>query len=222
MEVPRSPDQEKVGVRRLKKRLILLAVIFVGLCIVMAGNARITDKHGSKQSAAHDAGQPGENSIPLGFEDYQIEISGTKIDLEARYQDLEIPLEELPLDNHYVGDVVVDGVKYTYYMHKFDGFMIYTSNALFDKKGRKSEDYVIAQITVTGSDIPTHRGVRVGSALDEVLKQYGDGNQVIDENDIYIYYAEEDKGISFVIDKDSRTVKEMVLKLIVSDGTDSM
>jgi hypothetical protein len=167
-----------------------------------------------EQSGSKDDHKPSE-STTLTNEDFHIEISDTRIDLESKYNEQEIPLEEIPLDNHYVGELIVDGFKYKYYMHQFDGITIYTSNALFDKKGRNFDDYVISQITIHDSSISTARGIKVGSTLDEVLEQYGEGKQYTDQNQIYIDYILAEKVVSFVISKEEKIVKEIFIKLMV-------
>lgn len=91
----------------------------------------------------------------------------------TEFKELKLDKPEKKVENNYVGESVSGDFVYKYYMHQYDDFDLYVSNANYNLKGKKFDNRYVSQITLKNkSDFRTARGIVVGAALKEILDNY--------------------------------------------------
>ncbi|WP_320726262.1 hypothetical protein [Enterobacter sp. 118C5] len=113
---------------------------------------------------------------------------------------------DVPVEGSFTGEVPFDGTNYKFFQHQRAGLEIFSSNLWWDKAERSVDDYIVSQITLTGADIVTPRGVYVGTTGKELNSAYGTGQVDNDSGEQWITYELGKKLLSFEI-KDSKVVK---------------
>lgn len=147
---------------------------------------------------------PLSNNLTKG--DFSVIINNHSVSLGDRW-DNNLAAEIGVIDSGtFVGEVPFDGANYKFYQHKKPGVELYSANLWWDKAERSVDDYIVAQITVTASDIATPRGIHVGTSVDDLRKSYGAGQDQNDEGKEWISYETGAKLISFQI-KDNKVLK---------------
>lgn len=135
--------------------------------------------------------------------------------LDAPYKNFKTSKQEINQDNNYVGDVTSGEYKYKYYFHKYNDFVIYDSNANYNLKNRKFDEFYITQITLNNSNFKTARGISIEQNLTDVINAYGDGNQTKDNNITTYFYQYKDMQLSFVINQENK-ITGIILNISVS------
>lgn len=166
---------------------------------------------------AGQATQPVEapSSNTLTKSDFSVIINNHSVTLGNRWDNnlaRETGIEDA---GNFVGEVPFDGTNYKFYQHKKPGVELYSANLWWDKAERSVDDYIVAQITVTTSDIATPRGIHVGASVDDLRKSYGMGQTQHDDGEEWISYAVGAKVLSFQIKNNK------VLKITMNYDNDS-
>ena len=136
---------------------------------------------------------------PLKAEDFSVSDGKTAIVLDSPFEDFKTDSPEEEIGNNYVGEEYSGGFAYKVYMHVYAGFDLYTSNRNYNLKGRNFDDYYIAQITLKSPDFRTHRGIAIGSGVEELIRAYGPGEETNDDGVIGMVYTFEDMKLEFNI-----------------------
>lgn len=221
---------EGSGVQPKKGRRLLvaaLAIIIAGSAIVFFTLLRDKSTGSSLKSGNPRAtGQGNKESTddvvvaqPLTEGDFAVTDNEGKnhIYLDAPFSTFMTDKRENKVENNFVGFVNDGEYEYKYYIHKYDGFDIYVSNANYQKKGRSFDEYYISQITLKSSDFRTPRGITIGSKMDDVVKLYGQGQRVVGNNNtVTLTYRTRDMEIGFSFDQQQK-VKEITINLAVGN-----
>lgn len=141
---------------------------------------------------------------PLDTNDFTVTDGKNKISLDFAYQDFNIDLKEIEMDNNFVGETTSGDYNYKHYVHQFDDFDIYVSNSDFDVKKRNFDDYYITQITLKTPLFKTKRGISIGADREEVITCYGEGEYDKDGENNLINYTYKNMQLSFIIDKEKK------------------
>lgn len=166
---------------------------------------------------AGQATQPVEapSSNTLTKSDFSVIINNHSVTLGDRWDNNLARDTGIKDAGNFVGEVPFDDTNYKFYQHKKPGVELYSANLWWDKAERSVDDYIIAQITVTTSDIATPRGIHVGASADSLRKLYGIGQAQHDDGEEWISYAVGAKVLSFQIKNNE------VLKITMNYDNDS-
>ncbi|WP_238084631.1 hypothetical protein [Pseudescherichia vulneris] len=166
---------------------------------------------------AGQATQPVEapSSNTLTKSDFSVIINNHSVTLDDRWDNNLARDTGIEDAGNFVGEVPFDGTNYKFYQHKKPGVELYSANLWWDKAERSVDDYIVAQITVTTSDIATPRGIHVGASVDDLRKSYGMGQTQHDDGEEWISYAVGAKVLSFQIKNNK------VLKITMNYDNDS-
>ncbi|MBT6068696.1 hypothetical protein HOG48_02995 [Candidatus Peregrinibacteria bacterium] len=115
------------------------------------------------------------------------------------------------IHSEYVGETYNETFMYKTYLHSYDGFDLYTSNANYNLKGRSFDEYYISQITSKSPDFYSSRGITAGSTVDKVMDAYGNTNILEKEGDSFVSYDYEDMKMSYFLDAND-VVEEIVFR----------
>lgn len=154
---------------------------------------------------------------PLSEEDFTITDGINIIGLYMAFKDLKLNMTEKLVENNYVGETTSGEFIYKYYMHQYDDFDLYVSNANYNYKGKKFDDRYVSQITLKNkSDFKTARGITISSALKDVTEAYGYTVMKKENENNVIEYQLNDMGIKFYIDS-NQTVSNITMHIIVKN-----
>lgn len=154
----------------------------------------------------------------LNESDFAIIDEKSKIELYKEFKDLKIEKQELKTENNFVGETKSDGFVYKYYMHQYDGFDLYVSNANYNFKGKKIDDRYISQITLKKeSGFKTPRGINLGSTLNDIFEAYGQTTMKKENGNDIIEYQVNDMGLKFFIDT-NQNVSSIIIYIIVKNA----
>ncbi|MCT4618358.1 MAG: hypothetical protein N4A62_03105 [Marinisporobacter sp.] len=190
--------------------------IFITSCTPIVENYDKSSQSNVQKNLAEEAKNNNENKLSKVIYDDDFIVTGGKntIVLDTLYKDFTINKKEIELEDNYVGDVSSGDYVYKYYIHKFEDFEMYVSNANYDKKNRDFNEYYISQITLINSNFKTARGISLGSSYDDVIRLYGEGIKQYEESGKFIIYQLNDKALSFEIDENQK-IKDITLRVIV-------
>jgi hypothetical protein len=175
-----------------------------------AANASETDSSDKEQTDENKAVEPLEES------DFAVVQGENKIILDYPYADFKYNEPEEPQDNNYVGAIYSGEYVYKTYLHIFQDFNLYVSNANYNLKGRNFDSYYITQIALKNSSFSTIRGIYIGSDAEEVERAYGPAEVSTIDGKTNLNYRLNDKGMSFVIGEDQK-VEGIDLYIIVEE-----
>ena len=157
----------------------------------------------------------GDSVKPLSESDFTIADGKSSIGLYKEFKDLKIEKQELKNENNYVGEIASGDYFYKYYIHNYDDFDLYLSNANYNLKGKKFDDRYIAQITLKNKcNFKTSRGITIGSSLKNVMDAYGQRTAINVNGVDCLEYQFNDMGLCFDINS-NQTVSRIVLNIIV-------
>ncbi len=150
--------------------------------------------------------------------DFAIIDGKSKIELYTAFKDLKIEKQELKTENNFVGETNSDGFVYKYYMHQYDEFDLYISNANYNIKGKKIDDRYISQITLKKeSGFKTPRGINIGSTLEDVFEAYGQTTMKKENGSDIVGYMVNDMGLKFFIDSNQK-VSGIIIHIAVKNA----
>ena len=101
-------------------------------------------------------------------------------------------------------------------MHSYADFDLYRSDVNYDLKNRNQYDYRITYIRLKTPEFETSRGVGVGSAVEDVYKAYGHGEESSNDGITTIIYSLNDMRMRFTIDENQK-VTGISLSIVVSE-----
>lgn len=180
-----------------------------------APNNSIVSKTENKTSNTNVICNDKEKIKQLDEKDFIVTDGTDTISLDMPYKNFKTNKQEINQDNNYVGDVSSGEYIYKYYFHKFNDFVIYNSNANYNLKNRKIDEFYITQITLNNSNFKTARGISIGQNLTDVVNAYGDGEQTKDNNIITLLYQYKDMQLSFAINQENK-ITGIILNVTVS------
>lgn len=155
------------------------------------------------------------NYKPLTENDFAITDGKNIISLYMVFGDLKLDKTEKKVENNFVGETLSGDYVYKYYMHQYDDFDLYVSNANYNLKGKNFDDRYISQITLKSkSAFKTPRGITVGSTMKEVLSAYGQASVKNENGNDFIKYESDDMGLNIYFDS-NQTVSNIVINIIV-------
>ena len=123
-------------------------------------------------------------------------------------------------DSNYVGEIYSGELVYKVYCHNYTDFDLYTSNMNYSFKNRGFDNYYITQITLKTSMFKTHRGIAIGSSVEDLMSAYGFGEEVIEDGNTNVSYTFNDMKLQFTIDENKRIQGISLLCREISDPKD--
>lgn len=167
------------------------------------------------------ANNPQDALFDLTLSDFCVSDGIDTIALDSLSCEMIIQREKIEFDDPMNFNVeYIYGEEYTYRAFPLvyeNGVQIYLSNLNYDKKGQNFDTYHITQITISDSSFLTPRGIKVGSAKEEVISKYGEGIIAIENDRIQYTYRYEDKGIRFIFN-DLGEVEKIILYCYIGDN----
>ncbi|MTI47348.1 MAG: hypothetical protein FH761_05885 [Firmicutes bacterium] len=204
----------KCYIKSFKLNFLLLVCIFTISCSVQMDNYDKKSDSNIKDNLIEEDTNEDVSSKLISDEDFIVTDGKNTIVLDTPYKDFEISKEEIELQNNYVGEIPIGDYVYKYYIHKFEDFNIYVSNAYYDRKNRDFNEYFISQINLENNNFKTARGISLDSTYDDIIELYGEGTKEYQEGSSFIIYRLDDKELSFEIDE-NRNIKNITLRVIV-------
>jgi len=162
------------------------------------------------------APKAGEITKTLEVIDFSVSDGMNTIQLDSSYENFRIEKTEKILDNNYVGNIFAGDFNYKYYIHEFEDFNLYTSNANYNLKDRNFDEYYITQITLLNSSFKTQRGIAIGSNIDDIINAYGNKYSLDSDDKAVIFYSLNDMRLVFTIDENQK-VQELTMFIFVDD-----
>lgn len=217
----------------MRKRLITVLMPLILLTLLSACAPKTTIKTIPSPSATENTNvnttdtKPTENTStisptpgvakPLSVSDFMITDGKNIISLYTAFMDLKIDQKEHEVENNFVGENTVDGFIYKYFVHQYDDFDLFVSNANYNLKGKDFDDRYVSQITLKNkSDFKTLRGITIGSSLSDVVNAYGQVEIKNEEGNEFVDYQFEDMGLKFTIDT-NKVVTGIIVDIIVKN-----
>ena len=202
----------------MRKLIAYIILIFVYLSITACGNNfSMDDIEKYNQTETLPTGEIDVKNIKqLETIDFSITDGEDSITLDSDYNKLKINKSEEKLDNNYVGEIYSGEFVYKVYMHKYTDFDLYVSNSNYNIKNRNFDEYYITQITLKNSTFKTYRNITIGSDVEEIIKAYGYGEELTEEEQNVLIYTLNDMKMQFTIDENYK-VQDVVLSIVVKD-----
>ncbi|MCX7710600.1 MAG: hypothetical protein N2484_12235 [Clostridia bacterium] len=142
--------------------------------------------------------------------DFVLSDGKNNIALDIKYENFKDYKET---QSSFLGEFFYGDFAYRFYLHEFEGFSIYSSNARYDVKNRDFNEYYIVNVFVKDSVFKTARGISTGTGRKDVIKAYGEGKELIDKkNRIGLEYRMKEKLFLFQLDEKNQ-VEEITMKI---------
>ncbi len=152
------------------------------------------ETYGTKIETTIPSAESNNNQISeIDNSDFILSDDNESIELDSIFSNQTTNKTEI--SQSYIGEVYVDEYAYKYYLHNYEGFDLYVSNAYYNLKNRNFDEYHVISIKLTKPMFKTSRGITVGNTKSEVINKYG--MSTYDSEETILTYRYKDKGIKF-------------------------
>lgn len=186
------------------KYIVRLYFILI-ICTACAGNVTRAEFKSYEIEETKDENTNSEKSQEtIGFlqpSDFAVTDGQNEIVLDRLYGNMELDKPEITEEAIYVGEIYGKNGVYQYYVHEYEDLTIYISNANWNLKDRKADDYYTAQIELNNTVFRTFRGITIGSSMEDVIEAYGQGIKYVTDDGCVLNYTYNDLELYFTIDQ---------------------
>lgn len=199
---------------------ILLICVFISACV----KERLSNNENNGNNLAG----------PLETVDFSINNTENTVALGTLYEQIKSNETEYGLNEiRFTGEMLSNDNEFSYRVYEFiftDFDMqvsVKTINTnsvylydpyLLDEDTSQFEKFPITNITLKTSAFKTHRGITTGSHIDDIIKEYGYGEESREDNKIFISYTLDNMKISFELDN-NQIVQKVVLHTNITPET---